>query len=57
MDFAIHTGHLGRIYKIRGGKKSEPKELVALRDVSVSGGRDSSLKAGRTAVTEAVAGM
>ncbi|MEJ2264981.1 MAG: ABC transporter ATP-binding protein [Anaerolineales bacterium] len=35
MDFAIHTGHLGRIYKIRGGKKSEPKELVALRDVSL----------------------
>ncbi|HZD58218.1 MAG TPA: ABC transporter ATP-binding protein [Anaerolineales bacterium] len=35
MDFAIRTENLSRIYKIRGGKKSEPKELVALRDVSV----------------------
>jgi ABC-2 type transport system ATP-binding protein len=35
MDFAIRTENLGRIYKIRGGKKSEPKELVALRDVSL----------------------
>ncbi len=35
MDFAIQTEHLSRIYKIRGGKKSEPKELVALQDVDM----------------------
>ena len=35
MEFAIRTENLGRIYKIRGGKKKEPKELVALRDVSL----------------------
>jgi len=35
MDFAIHTQNIGRIYKIRGGKKSEPKELVALHDVDL----------------------
>lgn len=35
MDFAIQTERLGRIYKIRGGKKSEPKELVALKDVNL----------------------
>jgi ABC-2 type transport system ATP-binding protein len=35
MDFAIKTDKLGRIYKIRGGKKSEAKELVALRDVDL----------------------
>jgi ABC-2 type transport system ATP-binding protein len=35
MNFAIRTEKLGRIYKIRGGKKSEPRELVALQDVNV----------------------
>ena len=33
MDHAIRTENLGRIYKIRGGKKSEPRELVALKGV------------------------
>jgi ABC-2 type transport system ATP-binding protein len=32
---SIHTQDLGRIYKIRGGKKSAPKELVALQDVNL----------------------
>lgn len=32
---AIQTQALNRIYKIRGGKKDEPKELVALRDVNI----------------------
>ena len=32
---AIETTGLGRIYKIRGAKKSEQKELVALQDVSL----------------------
>jgi len=35
MDFAIKTLNLGRIYKIRGGKKEDPRELVALRDVNI----------------------
>ncbi len=35
MDFAIQTERLGRIYKIRGGKKSEAKELIALHDVNL----------------------
>jgi ABC-2 type transport system ATP-binding protein len=35
MNYAIQTKNLGRIYKIRGSKKSEPKELVALQDVNV----------------------
>jgi len=35
MNFAIKTENLGRIYKIRGGKKTEPRELVALQDVNV----------------------
>jgi ABC-2 type transport system ATP-binding protein len=35
MNFAIRTDNLGRIYKIRGGRKSEPKELVALQDVNL----------------------
>ncbi len=34
-DYAIETRHLGRIYKIRGGKKGDPKELVALHDVNI----------------------
>jgi len=35
MDFAIYTENLARIYKIRGGKKSEPKEITALKDVNL----------------------
>jgi ABC-2 type transport system ATP-binding protein len=35
MDFAISTENLGRIYKIRGGKKTEPQSLVALTDVNL----------------------
>jgi ABC-2 type transport system ATP-binding protein len=35
MDFAIQTEKLGRIYKIRGGKKSEPRQLVALDNVDL----------------------
>jgi ABC-2 type transport system ATP-binding protein len=35
MNFAIRTENLGRIYKIRGGKKSEPRSLVALTDVNL----------------------
>ncbi len=34
-DFAIKTTDLGRVYKIRGGKKSQPKELVALTGVDL----------------------
>jgi ABC-2 type transport system ATP-binding protein len=36
MDFAIQTEQLGRIYKIRGGKKTEAKELVALDKVDIT---------------------
>jgi ABC-2 type transport system ATP-binding protein len=39
MDFAIRTENLGRIYKIRGGKRTEPKELVALQDVNLQVGQ------------------
>ena len=35
MDFAIETEHLSRIYKLRGGKKTEPKQLVALEGVNL----------------------
>ena len=35
MNFAIKTEKLGRVYKIRGGKKTEPRELVALEDVNI----------------------
>jgi ABC-2 type transport system ATP-binding protein len=35
MNLAIKTDKLGRIYKIRGGKKTEPRELVALEDVNI----------------------
>jgi ABC-2 type transport system ATP-binding protein len=35
MDSAIHTKNLGRIYKIRNGKKSEPKELTALQEINL----------------------
>lgn len=32
---SIETGHLGRIYKIRGAKKGESMQLVALDDVNL----------------------
>ena len=35
MNFAIKTEKLGRIYKIRGGKKTDPRELTALQDVNI----------------------
>src|SRR3990172_7296239 len=35
MDLAIRTENLGRVYKIRGGKKTEPKSLTALQDVNL----------------------
>ncbi len=35
MDFAIRTENLSRTYKIRGGKKSEPRSLVALTDINL----------------------
>ncbi len=35
MDFAIRTEKLSRIYKIRGGKKTEPKSLIALQEVDL----------------------
>jgi ABC-2 type transport system ATP-binding protein len=35
MDFAIRTEKLSRIYKIRGGKKSEPRSLTALADINL----------------------
>jgi ABC-2 type transport system ATP-binding protein len=35
MDFAIRTEKLGRTYKIRGGKKSEPRSLIALNDINL----------------------
>ena len=35
MNFAIRTEKLSRIYKIRGGKKSEPRTLLALKDVNL----------------------
>lgn len=35
MSYAIRTEKLGRIYKIRGGKKSEPRQLIALHDVDL----------------------
>jgi ABC-2 type transport system ATP-binding protein len=35
MQTAIKTIDLGRIYKIRGGKKEDPKELTALEKVNV----------------------
>src|SRR4030065_1151681 len=37
MDFAIRTEKLGRTYKIRGGKKSDPRSLIALNDVNLEG--------------------
>jgi len=35
MKHVINTKDLGRVYKIRGGKKEEPKELKALEKVNV----------------------
>jgi ABC-2 type transport system ATP-binding protein len=35
MNFAIETEKLSRIYKIRGGKKTDPKILIALQDVNL----------------------
>lgn len=35
MNFAIKTENLGRVYKIRGGKKTEPRELQALKKINV----------------------
>ena len=35
MDFAIQTEKLGRIYRIRGGKKQQAKQLVALQEVDL----------------------
>ena len=37
MDFAIRTEKMGRIYKLRGGKKDKdsPKELTALEDINL----------------------
>lgn len=35
MNFAIKTENLGRVYKLRNGKKKEPKQLVALKDVNL----------------------
>ena len=35
MNQAIATENLGRVYKLRGGKKEEQKELVALSDVNM----------------------
>lgn len=32
---AIFTQDLGRVYKLRGGKKEDPKELIALSDVNL----------------------
>jgi ABC-2 type transport system ATP-binding protein len=35
MNLAIRTENLGRIYKLRGSKKNEPKTLVALEGVNM----------------------
>lgn len=35
MSFAINTRNLTRVYKIRGGKKEDPKELVAVDGVDL----------------------
>lgn len=35
MSAVVQTKDLGRIYKIRGGKKKDPKELVALEKVNL----------------------
>jgi ABC-2 type transport system ATP-binding protein len=35
MEFSIQTHNLSRTYKIRGGKKEEPKQLEALKEVTL----------------------
>jgi ABC-2 type transport system ATP-binding protein len=35
MNYSVRTENLGRIYKIRGSNKDQPKELVALQDVNL----------------------
>ncbi|MEW6717771.1 MAG: ABC transporter ATP-binding protein [Chloroflexota bacterium] len=35
MKPAIRTENVGRVYKIRGGKKEEPRELTALKDINL----------------------
>jgi ABC-2 type transport system ATP-binding protein len=35
MELAIETQQVGRVYKLRGGKKNDPKELVALQGVDL----------------------
>ncbi len=35
MDFAIRTENLSRVYKIRGGRKTEPKSLLALDQINL----------------------
>jgi ABC-2 type transport system ATP-binding protein len=35
MEYSIKTENLGRIYKIRGGKKTEARELIALQGVDL----------------------
>ncbi len=35
MNYAIQTENLGRVYKLRGAKKEEPKKLIALQDVNL----------------------
>ncbi|HEY9075492.1 MAG TPA: ABC transporter ATP-binding protein [Anaerolineaceae bacterium] len=35
-EYSIYTEQLGRVYKIRGGKKTEPKELLALSDINLT---------------------
>ncbi len=35
MEAVLRTKDLGRIYKIRGGKKKDPKELIALQNVNL----------------------
>src|SRR4030042_2715666 len=39
MDYSIRTEKLSRIYKIRGGKKSEPRSLNALNDINLEVGQ------------------
>jgi ABC-2 type transport system ATP-binding protein len=39
MDAAVKAEQLGRTYKIRGSKKNEPRQLVALQDVNLEIGR------------------
>jgi ABC-2 type transport system ATP-binding protein len=36
LTYSIETRNLGRIYKVRGAKKEEPKKLVALQDINLT---------------------